>query len=74
MKEKIKLMIKDLLVREKIVQLYIKNQMSDLRFYNHFGYEKQKQRAIHNLDLSWEQIDMYKRQIKELKRDYKGSK
>lgn len=74
MKKEIKKMIKELRERITIVKIYIKNQLGDLEFYNFLGYEKQQQQAIHNLDLSWEQIDLYQRQLKELKRDYKGSK
>jgi hypothetical protein len=74
MKKMMKKMMTDLQKRISIVNAYIKKQMSDLDFYNHFGYTEQKEIAIHNLDMSWEQIDMYKRQLRELKRDYKGSK
>lgn len=74
MKKMMKKMIKDLQGRIGIVNNYIKTQISDLDFYNHFGYTEHKEIAIHNLDLSWEQIDMYKRQLRELKRAYKGSK
>jgi hypothetical protein len=74
MKKMMKKMINDLQGRISIVNNYIKKQMSDLDFYNHFGYSEQKEITIHNLDLSWEQIDMYKSQLRELKRDYKGSK
>lgn len=74
MKKEIKKMIKELRERITIVKIYIKNQLGDLEFYNFLGYEKQQKQAIYNLDLSWEQIDLYQRQLKELKRDYKGSK
>jgi hypothetical protein len=74
MKKQIKKMIRDLQERIIIVKHYIKNQLENLTFYNELGYQQQQEKTIRNLDLSWEQIDMYKSQLRELKRDYKGSK
>jgi hypothetical protein len=63
------------LQQEKVfLETRIHEKVSDLDFYNHFGYKEQTKNVISYLDITWEQYDRVMRVLKELKRDLKGSK
>lgn len=74
MKKQMKQMIKKLKGEKTFLENKIKWSVNDLDFYNHFGYFNERQKTINYLDMTWEQYDLIVRQLKELKRDLKGSK
>jgi hypothetical protein len=74
MKKQIKQMIKKLKDQKTFLENKIKWSVNDLGFYDYFGYTNERQNTINYLDMTWEQYDLIVRQLKELKRDLKGSK
>jgi hypothetical protein len=74
MKKQIKQMIKKLKDQKTFLENKIKCSVNDLGFYDYFGYTNERQKTINYLDMTWEQYDLIVRQLKELKRDLKGSR
>lgn len=72
--KQIKDQMKKLQLEKVFLETRIHEKVSDLDFYNHFGYEQETKSVMNYLDTTWEQYDRVVRVLKELKRDLKGSK
>jgi hypothetical protein len=72
--KEIKNQIEKLQYEKTFLEKCIHEKVSDLDFYNHFGYTKEVENVIGYLDMTWEQYDKVVRVLKELKRDLKGTK
>jgi endoglucanase Acf2 len=72
--KEIKKQLAKLQYEKTFLEKCIHEKISDLDFYNHFGYQKEVENVIGYLDMTWKQYDEVVGVIKELKRDLKGTR